>query len=309
MPLNEIEKLIGKHPLAPDFFAAWVTSLDNLKDPRLQHREMTADGSGTVRQQAIDKVADWILTYHLTEGKKVEIQAKKLILDKYGFKNYIQTQAILPKADKTQKGNGAEVILTEYLKSCSSLGCLIYKLHYNSNIEQSMKGDDVLLLNERNPGEKIIVGESKFQKTPNKDLVDKITKKMGTKVIEPISLGFIVDRLREKGQKKLAKEIADVQARLPLGNTEIINVGYMMSNLNLHGHVTTHGANSNSKLVMISHAIDDPETFIQDCFKKANEKIEGIDSCPIHRLPLEYVGEFASAKFKELIGELKALTK
>ena len=62
----------------------------------------------------------------------------------------------MPKLDTTQKGNCAEVILSEYLVSTSGLDLLIYMLHYNTNVNQSMKGDDVLLFNQDKIDEKII---------------------------------------------------------------------------------------------------------------------------------------------------------
>lgn len=305
MSLNDQEKLIGKHPSSDGIFSSWLSHNDTAATPTLRHRELNPDT--TKRQDAIDKIADWLVLHHVNDSKIKELQAKKRILTKYGFKPYFDNQSLLPTFDKTQKGNGAEVILAEYLVCSTGLDVLVYKLHYNPNIEQSMKGDDVLLLKRDNIKEKVIVGESKFQKTPNKSVVEKITDVMGSNTQFPLSLGFIVDRLRDKGKNKLAKQVADLQANLHSGDTEVINVGFVMSNHNTHTHVASHGNSANSNLAFLSLAIDNPEGFIQDCFAKAIEKLEGIKKCPIHKFPLEYSKELVDAKIQGLVNSLKTI--
>jgi hypothetical protein len=305
MPLTEQEKLIGKHPSGDSFFSDWLSSTDKPATATLRHRELNSDNAK--RQDAIDKIADWLILHHINDSKIKELQAKKRILTKHGFKPYFEKQSLLPTFDKTQKGNGAEVILSEYLVCSTGLDVLVYKLHYNPNIEQSMKGDDVLLLKKDNIQEKVIVGESKFQKTPNRSVVEKITDVMGSSTQLPLSLGFIVDRLRDKGENKLAKQVADLQANLHNGNTEVVNVGFVMSNHNTHTHVASHGNSTNSKLAFLSLAIDDPEDFIQNCFAKAIEKLEGIKECPIHKFPLEYSKELVDAKIQGFVNSLKTI--
>lgn len=305
MSLNEQEKLIGKHPDSDGLFSSWLSHNDTAATPTLRHRELNSDA--TKRQDAVDKIADWLVLHHVNDSKVKELQAKKRILSKHGFKPYFDKQSLLPSYDKTQKGNGAEVILAEYLVCSSGLDVLVYKLHYNPNIEQSMKGDDVLLFKKENIQERVIVGESKFQKTPNKSVIEKITDVMGRSTQLPLSLGFIVDRLRDKGKNKLAKEVADLQANLHSGKTEVINISFVMSNHNTHTHVANHGDSSNSNLAFLSLAIDNPEGFIQECFAKAIENLEGIEKCPIHKFPIEYSRELVEAKVKDLVNSFKTI--
>jgi len=305
MTINNQEKLIGKHPESDGVFSSWLSSDDTPATPKLRHRKLDFDSAK--RQDAIEEIANWIVLHHVNDSKIRELQAKRRILSKYGFKPYFEKQSLLPTADKTQKGNGAEIILAEYLMRSSGLSLLIYKLHYNPNIEQSMKGDDVLLFKKANIQEKIIVGESKFQKTPNKSVVEKITTVMGGNTVLPLSLGFIVDRLRDKGEKYLAKEVADLQANLHSGKTDIVNVGFVMSNHNTHNHVANNGNTSNPNLTFLSLAIDKPDEFIQACFVKALENLEKIDKCPLHKFPLEYSGELLEAKIKDVLTTLKTI--
>lgn len=301
---TEQDKLIGKHPDSDGFFSSWLIHTDDTPTATLRHRKLDADSSK--RQDAIEKIVDMVLCHHISEGKIIQLEAKRRILKKYGYKDYLSSQLLLPNHDKTQKGNCAEVILAEYLVSSSGLEILVYKLHYNPNVDQSMKGDDVLLLQKDNIEEKILVGESKFQKTPNKAVVEKITDKMGVTVL-PISLSFIENALREKGQRSLAKKIARLQSILHLNKTEIVNVGFIMSNINTHGHISTHGKTNNPKLIFLSLAIDDPEEFIHEIYSKAMTKLEDIEACPISQFPLEFSAELVSARIKEVLESLKTL--
>ena len=305
MSLNDQEKLIGKHPDADSLFSSWLAHVDTPSTPTLRHRELNPDA--TKRQDAIAKIADWLVLYHVNDSKVRELQAKKRILAKHGFKPYFDKQSLLPSFDKTQKGNGAEVILAEYLKCSSGLDVLVYKLHYNPNIEQSMKGDDVLLLKRENIKEKVIVGESKFSKNTQKGVVDKITNVMNNSAFLPISLGFVVDRLRDKGDKVLAKKVADLQANLHDRKTQIVSVGFIMGNAKTHKRIADHGNTNNPNLAFLSIEIDDPEKFIQDCFAKAIEKLESIEKCPLHKFPREYSKELVTAKVKELLSSLKTI--
>ena len=90
------------------------------------------------------------------------------------FDKFVESQSLLPKVEVTQKGNVAEIILVEYLRETTSLSPIIHKLRYNTNVEQSMKGDDVLLLNPTNVFEKVIQSEMSYLELSDY-LVDKYT--------------------------------------------------------------------------------------------------------------------------------------
>jgi hypothetical protein len=113
--------------------------------------------------------------------------------------------------------------------------------------------------------------------------------------------------LREQGKKQLAKKVAELQANLHKGNTEIVNVGFVMSNHNTHAHVSTHGNTSNPKLAFLSLAVRNPEDFIEECYAKAIEKLENIKQCPIHKFPVKYAGELVQARVKEFVESLKVI--
>ncbi len=142
MAQTEQEKLIGVHPVAPHIFGVWWSSTDMPTTDRKKHRKLEEDP--TMRNAAIDKLAQWIVDYHVTDFNLGLIARQKAILDKHDLGQYIDQLHLLPKADTTQKGNLGEIVLIEYLKGSRAFTPYVHKLHYNPNTEQSMKGDDVI---------------------------------------------------------------------------------------------------------------------------------------------------------------------
>ena len=105
----------------------------------------------------IEMISDWLIKHHLSEKKQLRL---KKLYTKYGYGEIHQNLKPFPTSDKTKKGNCTEVILAEYLSEVTKLELLVFKFRYNPNIDQSMKGDDVLILNPKKLTEKIIVGGS-----------------------------------------------------------------------------------------------------------------------------------------------------
>ncbi|MBK8702927.1 MAG: DUF1837 domain-containing protein, partial [Saprospiraceae bacterium] len=194
----------------------------------------------------------------------------KRILSKYGFDDYFNSLSLLPLADKTRKGNLGEIVLSEYLSNTTQHELLVFRLRYNPNIEQSMKGDDVLMLNPNNMDEKIILGESKYRNPPGKDVVQEILDGMGSGTKSPISLTFIENVLRTQGKVSLAQAVAKMQAKINKGIIEIVNVGFLLSNHNGHNHINSHGKSSNPNLIFISANLNNPDDFISKCYEKAH---------------------------------------
>jgi len=170
-------ELIGEHP-KQTIFAEWLSYEDLPSSNNKIHRKLL-EVQG-MREHAVEQISDWIIKHHIADSTIDRLRRKKEgILKKHGLNEYINQQQFLPVAEKTMRGNGAEIVLAEYLQASSNLQVLVYKLRYNPNVNQSMKGDDVLLLNKENLSHKIIVGESKFRKVPNKAVVEEITDEFG----------------------------------------------------------------------------------------------------------------------------------
>jgi hypothetical protein len=173
-----------------------------------------------------------------------------------------------PKTLTTQKGNFAEVFLAEYLCSTTEAELPIYRLRYNPNLEQSMKGDDVLLFDMDSDPVRIIVGESKFRGIPDKqaviDIVDGLVR--SNKAGLPISLMFVSDRLFEAGNSEMAKKVQNCAILFATNQLQIDYVGLLMSNHNANTIVNRHAASNLHNLLMISLSFQSPETIVQQAF-------------------------------------------
>lgn len=265
--------LIGVHPSTGNF-ADWLTSEDRQPEANLKHRKLRENVGK--REEAVKAIAGWIITHHLDEKKieRLKVKKKKEILEKYNYKKYLQSLKPLPTADKTKKGNTTETILAEYLKASSGLKLLVYRLRYNPNIDQSMKGDDVLLLNPSNLYEKVILGEAKFRGIPDKAAVDELLYKFGKNMTLPLSLNFVAQHLSDIGQEDLAEKIEDLNAELYKNKVPIINVGFMLSNANTADTVEKHASPTNPYLVLLSLSIEDPAGLVLRSCDLAYQKLE-----------------------------------
>ncbi len=130
-----------------------------------------------------------------------------------------------------------------------------------------MKGDDVLLIDER----KILLGESKFRSTPSKEAVEEASNLMKSTLALPMSLGFIADRLFEQDQVDLADEILDIQYTLSKTNLDIKNIGFLLSTKLVKGHVERNMNSDNKDFLFISLGINNPVEFMELAFKRAKE--------------------------------------
>ncbi|NFG61369.1 Hachiman antiphage defense system protein HamA [Clostridium sp. CMCC3677] len=264
------DTMIGKHP-NDDLFHLWTDCVDYECDDKKRYRHL--DGKDKYRDKAIETIAAWLIKYHLSDSKRVMIERKQNILRKYEFQKYAESLHILPRTDKTKKGNFGEVVLSEYLSKTTGIKVLVYKLHYNPNVDQSMKGDDVLLVDKQ----KIILGESKFRATPNKKAVEDASELMGDSMVLPLSLGFIADRLLEQGDSKLAEEIFDIQYKIGKTDIDIKNVGFLISTKSVCRYVENNINSCNNEFIFLSLGIENPVDFMNEAFKKAEELLVDVN--------------------------------
>ena len=278
--MTEQEKLIGSHPQAPHIFGEWLLHTDNLTTTSKKHRKL--DENIGLRNQAINRIAEWIIEYHISEKrikKMNRLERKATLLQKHDFDEYVKSAKLLPTADKTKKGNLAEIILIEYLQESTGLSSIIHKLRYNPNVEQSMKGDDVLLFNPNIVSEKIIYGESKYRSTPTKDAIKEIVSNLEGNKRLPISIGFVVEMLYDRGDDSLADELMDLQHQLLDDKIDVRNVGFLLSTksttpfLDTSTQVEKHLDTKNPNLVFISLGLDNPIEIVNESFRLAKEHL------------------------------------
>ena len=266
------DDLIGKHKTKTgEIFSRWLGHTDKPVTPKKIHRELVEIEKH--RDDLIESLTNWVLTHHISDKRIKRLEKKKATLDAYGFEEYAKQQKLLPTADKTQKGNATEVILAEYLKFTSGLDLLIYRLRYNPNVDQSMKGDDVLLFDKDNLTSKIIVGEAKYRSVSSRNAVETIVSSFEGDKKLPMSIPFIAEQLSIMGEEELAEDLEDLNAQLHKLNTKITNVGLLFSNNNTSKHVEDHTNSSNESLIMLSLGTTNQAEIIQKCFDLAEQKL------------------------------------
>jgi hypothetical protein len=263
---SEQSKLIGEHPTSGVFFD-WFECEDTPTTDEKKHRKLTNKGlaSGAI----VDYLSNRILKHHATAAQLARIERKKQILEKHNFTDYMEGKVPFPiKSSTTQKGNLGEIILGEYLSASTDLELLVYKLHYNPNVEQSMKGDDILLFEKDDIQSKIIMGEAKFRATKSKQALDDIVSSLSTKNL-PISLTFVCNRLEEMGEVDLANEIDDLISNIHKSKTPITYVGFYHSDINVYKTIEKHLKSENKNLVVISYGENNPAQIVKDSFDEA----------------------------------------
>jgi len=242
---------------------------------RKKHRQLTEVPA--YRDAAITQLAQWIIESHVTVFDLELLERKKAILDKHDLGQYVDQRHLLPKADRTQKGNLGEIVLIEYLKESRGFTPYVHKLQYNPNSEQSMKGDDVLMFNPTDINTEVIYGECKFRGSPTADVVGEIVSNLEGQKRLPISLPFVANRVNEAGDKALAEQIVDLELKIYSGEVPVTNVGFLISKgSNRAGSGTSAVVEnnldtSNPRLVMISLGVENPVEIVTKAFQKAEE--------------------------------------
>jgi len=267
--ISKQSELIGEHPES-GIFCEWC-NYNDISSLRKNYRKLT--DNGIERNLLIEQMAEWIIKHHASPKLLERFEKKKSILLKHNFKEYVEERMPFPINNfTTQKGNLGEIILAEYLKSSSKLELLIYKFRFNPNVEQSMKGDDILLFDKDNIKDKIIMGESKYRTTPDKSVIEDIMKALSKDNL-PISLNFVRDRLDELDEEETAEQIDDLISEIHKKDIPVVYVGFLHSNHDVGKRVEKHFSSDNENLVLISYGEENPADLIKKSFDKAIEKI------------------------------------
>lgn len=281
MAQSEQETLIGKHPEAPHIYGVWLNATDLPVSGNKKHRKMEENAS--MRDKAIDELAKWIVDYHVHNHSRRKIinARKKAIYDKHGLDIYIDNMKLLPKAENTKKGNLGEIVLIEYLKGSRDFDPIVHKLQYNTNSNQSMKGDDVLLFKRDNLFSEVIYGECKFRSKPSKAVVNEIVNNLQGMKRLPVSMEFVANVLDDRGEQDLADEISELHQKVEEGSVPVTNVGFLISTKSdvrnsedTTKQVENHLNTTNPRLVMISLGIDNPVEIVDEAFKRADALIK-----------------------------------
>lgn len=269
--MTKQERIIGKHPDDSHNIGIWLSANDLPHTDTKCHRELTELNSQS--DELIEWMARKLIDHHYTNYRLTKLKEK---FGNLGFDKYAEQHRKLPRADKTKKGNGTEVLLIEYIQATQKKELIkVFKLRYNPNVDQSIKGDDTLMVDlfEEDGVEKIkmFLGESKFRKTPAKKAIDDITRSLCKDTL-PLSYSFLVEETA-KTDEELAEKLDNYIDRDIKDRGDLAYIGLLLSDNTTSDKVETHLSSDNENLVFISIGIENPEDFINSVFTKAEELI------------------------------------
>jgi len=264
-----MNNIIKKHPSKSSPLGIFLQSNDSVTNTNVPHRELI-DTNHT--DLFIEYMLPLLQMHHISSET---LKKRKTRIKSLKIPNISLPLSSYPKNPKTRKGNFAEIFLAEYLKTTTDTTLPVYRLRFNPNIEQSMKGDDVLLFDLDSTPVRIIVGEAKFRKNPSKKVVIEIVENLirSNKKGLPISLQFVADRLWEKGYDELGDKVFDCSYLFALDKLKIDYVGLLMSNLNANKHINLHTTNELHNLLMISLGMIDPELIVEQAFNRLENEL------------------------------------
>lgn len=255
--------IINQHPDGANPFAVSLVSNDCMTISGVAHRALEENGHSDILLKYME---DALQKHHISPDA---LQRHMDLITSLKIANLPIPRSPYPQTLTTQKGNFAEVFLAEYLSSTTDTQLPIYRLRYNTNPDQSMKGDDVLLFDLDSDPVRIIVGESKFRSVPDKqsvvDIVDGLVR--SNKAGLPVSLMFVAERLFQENKPELGQKVQNCAMLFATNKLRIDYVGLLMSNHNAKNHINKHTDNKLHNLLMISLGMQDPQIIVKHAFE------------------------------------------
>ncbi len=240
---------------------------DDYTQSAVLHRILSEkDGKRTI---AVTGIREMLVRHHASPEMLERTRQQREAMTRLGFGAVQKMLQRFPTNPVTQKGNLAEIVLAEYIVAATGSELPIYRLRYNPNIEQSMKGDDVLAFDlDANPV-RIIVGEAKYRATSSitvvKELVECLVRSYKGEV--PASLQFVADRLYETGQADLGERVLQCAMLFLQGKLRLDYVGLLLSDMKSAGRIDSATPSSLRRLAMISLGVDAPDSLVDECYR------------------------------------------
>lgn len=268
------ESILGKHPTG-NKFGSFTTFTDLVTAKNIAHRALLLPDEKVV--DAFQVLRPALIGHHASPEMIARDNRRIASLKGLGYTFYDANVQRFPTHSDTQKGNLTEVFLAEYISASSGADLPVYRLRHNPNVEQSMKGDDVLAFDFRGGRPRIIIGEAKFRGVPSKKAVEEIIKGLNSSYHGglPASLQFVADRLYESGQNALADQVESCALYMANGNLDLNYAGILLSNQNSANPINAHVDSSIRELVMISLAMSKPNELVTACFDGIEEEAHG----------------------------------
>ena len=270
--MSKQETLVGTHPAPPDIFGRWLNNTDHPETDRQCHRSLTPTGNMS-EDELIDWLADKIILHHYNDS---QIQRLKNKYGELGFADYAENIRMIPNTDKVRKGNMTEIILCEYVLSSTNKPLIkTFRFRYSTNVDQSMKGDDILMVdyNKEDNDIEVYLGEAKFRQTPAPQVVRDITNALSTDT-KPLSFTFLVERLLESdATAEIGNRLDQFVVETVRQQGKVTYSGLLLSQEACATTVQDHLDSDNQKLVFLSLGVENPTDLMNKVFAKAEEKL------------------------------------
>lgn len=276
MSQASIVDVLGSHPTASAFGTAWLTHDDHVTASAVAHRALVA--AKPPSSETRERLKEIVLKHHASPEKLARVDAIKRIWIKRGFPATAKGLKLFPRNEKTRKGNFAESVFAEYLALAGKGETLVYRLRFNPNVDQSMKGDDVLTFSFKGSTCEIVVGEAKFRSSPSKAVVLQIMKGLETayRAGVPMSLIFVADRLFEANDP-LATKVLESSLQIIQKRATLTYAGLLMTGTSAVDHIDKHCPASIPRSGIVSMNITNAEDTIEQCFSDL-EREYGVDA-------------------------------
>jgi hypothetical protein len=263
------KEILGEHPQAG--LGSLIIASDDHTKSGVPHRALSEyDGQ---RETIVTCIREMLMRHHaspeMLEREKERIESMKRL----GYEAYQSRMSRFPINPNTQKGNLAEIFLAEYLVAAANISLPVYRLRYNPNVDQSMKGDDVLAFDLDSKPIRILVGETKFRETSSKTAVTEIVDALvrSHKGGIPVSLQFVANRLFDMGKNELGEKVVNCATLFAIDQLRLDYVGLLMSDTQSAERLKQHTKNCLHHLVVISFGVDAPTALNNSCFTGLGE--------------------------------------
>lgn len=259
----QFEDVVGSHPDSPNPIGVRFSCEDGHSEHGVPTRALAETDSDVV--QFVEAMRECLRTYH---SRPEDIERDRQRREAYARQGFSLPVSRFPTNPTTRKGNWAEVLLCEYVTASCNADLPVYRLRYNPNVEQSMKGDDVLAFDLEAAPVRIIVGEAKFRGTSSKkavtDIVDSLERSFKGGL--PASLQFVADRLIQEGNETLGKRIEECADLFVRDRLRIDHVGLLASNHLAPTHVEKNASSALRRIAVMSITLSDGEGIVNSCF-------------------------------------------
>lgn len=263
--------ILGVHPAASHPFGRLLSAVDGATNSGVPHRALAEHDNQ--RMALVECVREMLIRHHVSPEALKRDKKRREAMKRQGFEDVQSRMKRFPTNPSTQKGNLAEVVLAEYLIAASDVSLPVYRLRYNPNVDQAMKGDDVLAFDLDSDPIQIIVGESKFRSSSSKAAVTEIVEGLlrSHKGGIPASLQFVADLLYETGKVDLGERVLECATMFALEKLRIDYVGLLMSDTRSVNRLNQHTDNTLHRLAVISFGLDSPGSIVDPCFNGLEE--------------------------------------